>query len=376
MESVMDKKKIVVIGPVYPYKGGISHYTGLLVRALSKYNDVVCVSYKMQYPKLLMKKEQRDYSDKTFEIKDTKYLINTANPFNIIKSASEIRKMKPDAVIVSWWHPYFAPCYMILLSHLKNIRKGFICHNVFPHERFPLDRWLTKNTLKKGDFAIVHSAMDEDDLRTILPGMDICRHVHPSYDVFKVRDISRTDARQELGTSEDAKILLFFGFVRKYKGLDVLIRAMKDIDKEIILYVVGEFGDDREEYITMMKENGVYDRIIIKDGYIPNSEVEPYFAAADLCVCPYHSATQSGIVQISFGLGLPVLVTSVGGLPDVVDDGRTGFVVPPDDPNAVAETVNRYFNENLREEIRAGVKKEQERFSWDKMAEAINGMLK
>ena len=103
--------------------------------------------------------------------------------------------------------------------------------------------------------------------------------------------------------------------------------------------------------------------------------MEPYFAAADLCVCPYHSATQSGIVQISFGLGLPVLVTSVGGLPDVVDDGRTGFVVPPDDPNAVAETVNRYFNESLQEEIRVGVKKEQERFSWDKMAEAINGML-
>ena len=371
----MDKKKIVVIGPVYPYKGGISHYTSLLVRALSKYHEVICVSYKLQYPKFLIKKEQKDYSDKTFEIKDAKFVINTMNPFNIIKCASIIKKMKPDAVIVSWWHPYFAPCYMILLDHLKNIRKGFICHNVFPHERFFLDRWLTYKTLIKGDFAIVHSKMDEGDLRTILPRMDICRDVIPSYNIFKMRNISREEARKELQIEVNAKIILFFGFVRKYKGLDVLFDAMKYIKEDIKLYVVGEFGNDRDDYINMIRDNMITDRIVLKDSYVPDNEVEPFFAASDLCVCPYRSATQSAIVQISFGLGVPVLATNVGGLPDVIDDGETGFVVPPENSKLLAETVNRFFEEGLSKTMREAVIRDQERFSWDKMADVINELI-
>ena len=134
----MDKKKIVLVGPVYPYKGGISHYTGMLCRALSKKHDVTMISYKMQYPKFMFKKEQRDYSNDSFKVDDTKYWLHTANPFNIIATALKIRALKPDMVIIQWWHPYFAPCYMILTWLLKGIKIAYVCHNVFPHERFPM----------------------------------------------------------------------------------------------------------------------------------------------------------------------------------------------------------------------------------------------
>ena len=175
------------------------------------------ISYKMQYPKLLFKKEQKDYSNDMFKIEDTKFLINTANPFNIIGVAQKIKKMKPDMVIMQWWHPYFVPCYWILEKFLgKKIKKMFICHNVFPHERFLMDRFLTKLVLKKGDAFIVHSKSDGEDLLTIKPDAKYKQNPHPTYNAFKMRNISEEQAREELHESQDTKLLLFFGFVREY----------------------------------------------------------------------------------------------------------------------------------------------------------------
>ena len=155
----MSEKKWVLIGPVFPYKGGISHYTGLMYRCLASKHSVEMISYKMQYPKLLFKKEQRDYSNDAFKVDDTKFLLNTANPFNIICTARKIAKGNPEKVIIQWWHPYFAPCYRLLTGILKRKRTKivFVCHNVFPHERFPLDKQLTKMALKSGDEFILHA---------------------------------------------------------------------------------------------------------------------------------------------------------------------------------------------------------------------------
>lgn len=374
MEESNKLKRIVVIGPVYPYKGGIAHYTGLMVKALKKEFETITVSYKMQYPKLLFRKEQKDYSNKTFEIPDAQFLLHTANPFNILKTAQTINKMQPDFVIVQWWHPYFAPCYQILLGALKNCKIMFVCHNVLPHERFPMDRMLTKNTLKKGQYCLVHSKEDEKNLLEILPDMKYIRSVHPTYSAFRLRDINRDEARRELEIPQNQKMLLFFGLVRKYKGLKHIINALPDIIKEnpeTKLWIIGDFGGEREEYDKLIAEKKLPDYIVIRDGYIPDQEVEPYFAAADLCVCPYESATQSGIVQISFGFELPVVVTEVGGLPEVVSDGKTGYVVPPFQPAALAEAVNRYFRENSAEEMRKNVMAERERFSWDRVPENV-----
>ena len=370
-------KKITVIGPVYPFNSGISHYTGLLIKALRKKYDVEPVSFSMQYPKFMFKKEQRDYSDRTFEVEGAKYIINTANPFNWGKVVRRIRASKPDLVIVQWVHPYFSPCYGYILSRLKGIPVIVTCHNVLPHSRFPFDYALTRRVLKKASGCIVHSGQDERDLIGMLPNIPFRRNPHPTYNAYRIKGMSREDARHQLQISTDEKVLLFFGFVQKYKGLDNLILAAKkicDTLSGIRICVVGDFGDLREEYMQMIKCTGVSDRFLIRDGYVPDSEVEPYFACADLCVCPYLSATQSGIVQIAFGFGLPVVATNVGGLPEAVTDNKTGYIVPPSDPDAVADAVIKYFNENRQEEFRANVAGEEKRFSWERMTETIAGL--
>lgn len=375
----MKHKNITLIGPVYPYKSGIAHYTGLLSRALSKIARVHMVSYQFQYPKLLFKKEQKDYTNDSFKVEGADYLIHTANPINWLAVGRKLKKERPNAVIISWWHPYFAPCYYVMCKALgKRTKKLFLCHNVFPHERFPMDRLLTKMVLRQGDAFILHSSTEAEALCSIKQDARYRVQVHPTYDVFQFEHIGRDEARKRLGIGKDEKMLLFFGFVRPYKGLKHLIRAMKPIREtyaDARLYVVGDFGGSREVYEGYMDEAGVRSAITVKDGYTPDREVEPYFAAADLVVLPYESATQSGIVQMAYGFERPVIVTRVGGLPEVVTDGETGYVVEPENPQALAEAVIRFYAEKRAEEFHTNIVKEAERFSWDNMAKAIGELL-
>ncbi len=373
-------KRIVLIGPVYPYKGGISHYTGLMYRALTKKYQTFMVSYRFQYPKFLYKKEQKDYTNDSFRVKDTRFWVHTANPLNWIRTAGRIRKLNPDLIIVQWWHPYFAPCYLVLTRLLGKRKILFICHNVFPHERFPFDRKLTRMVLKRGDAFIVQSGKDAEDLTSILPGARFEQAVHPTYNAFKFENMSKEKARQLLLIPMEEKVLLFFGFVREYKGLKYLIHALPRIRKEcenIRLFVVGDFGNvqNREAYEKIMEENRVKDVVTVCDGYIPDRGIEKYFAACDLVVLPYVSATQSGIVQIAYGFEKPVVVTNVGGLPDVVENGKTGYVVEPENPDAFADAVVRYFVEDKEEEFGENVKKEAYRFDWERMVETVQRLF-
>ncbi|MDR3551507.1 MAG: glycosyltransferase [Clostridia bacterium] len=366
--------KIVLIGPVYPYKGGISHYTGMMYRALKKNNDVSMVSFKLQYPKLLFKKEQRDYENDTFKIEGTDYLINTANPLSWLASAKKINALKPDLVIIQWWHPYFAPCYWSIVRHLKKAKVLFLCHNVFPHERFPMDKWLSRNVLRQGDSFIVHSEQDAIDLQTIIADAKLEKTVLPTFNAFKFENMSCSEAREKLGIGMDKKVILFFGLVREYKGLKYLISAMPLLRKkfgELILLVAGDFVDDKEEYLKLIKDNNLGDIITIYDGYTPDHEVEKFFAACDLVALPYISATQSGIVQIAYGFNKPVVVTNVGGLPEVVLNGKTGYVVEPGNSLAIAEAVQKFFEENRAEEFAHNVKGEEYKYSWDRMSEVV-----
>ena len=368
-------EKIVMIGPVYPYKGGISHYTGLMYRALSQKYDVTMISYSLQYPKLLYKKEQRDYSNDSFKIEGTEYWINTANPLNWLSVSKRINTIQPSLVIIQWWHPYFAPCYQALTRHLRNTKVLFVCHNVFPHERFPLDKFLTKRTLTKGNCFIVQSRQDEEDLKSIIPKANYVRAVHPTYNAFKMQNMTKEEAREILGISDKEKILLFFGFVRKYKGLDYLIQAMPEIKKQLNsckLLVVGDFGDDKSEYVSSINSMNVSDVIEIHDGYIPDKEVEKFFAACDVVVLPYISATQSGIVQIAYGFEKPVIATNVGGLPDVVVNRKTGFLINSKDSRAIVEAVVNFFKPGMAKMLERGVVEEGYRFSWERMIELID----
>lgn len=367
-------KKIILIGPVYPYKGGIAHYTGLLYRSLAKKYDATMISYSFQYPRLLYKKEQRDFSNDTFNIEETQYLLHTANPINWFSTARKIKNMNPDLVIIQWWHPYFAPCYQAIVGKLrsKGIRTLFVCHNVFPHERFLMDKLLTSKALQKGDYFIVQSTQDEEDLKSIIPDARYVRAVYPTYNAFKMQDMSKEEARKQLGIRDDEKVLLFFGFVRKYKGLDYLINAVPMITESLSdckLLVVGDFGEDKQEYLEQISRAS--SAIKVYDGYIPDKEVEKFFAACDVVVLPYISATQSGIVQIAYGFNKPVIATNVGGLPDVVTDNKTGFLVEAENSKAIADAVVKFFEPGTAERLTSGVEQESYRFSWDKMVENI-----
>ncbi len=366
--------RIVLIGPVYPYKGGISHYTSLLCRALRQKHEVIMVSYKMQYPKFLFKKEQKDYSNKSFQVDDTKYWIHTANPINLFLAARRIRKLRPDAVILQWWHPYFAPCYRILATLLGEIPLLITCHNVFPHERFPLDRFLTRMVLKRADGYIVQSHLDEKDLLTVKPDANYVVTPHPTYNAFKMKNMSRAEARELLAVGHDSPMLLFFGFVREYKGLKYLLDALPEVKKripDISLWVVGDFGDDKDVYLEQIERNRIGDNIRLVEGYVPDQEVEKYFAAADLVVLPYVSATQSGIVQIAYGFDKPVVVTDVGGLPDVVRHRETGYVVSSGNAQEIAKAVISFYQEDRETDWESNIRKQAAEFSWETMVERM-----
>ncbi len=257
----------------------------------------------------------------------------------------------------------------------------FVCHNVFPHERFPLDKILTKMTLKNGKHFIVHAKEEEAELKQIMPNPNCQVTPHPSYNAFCFANMTKMQARTHLSLPQDEKVLLFFGFVRPYKGLKHLINAMPDIKERlgnVTLLIVGEFGnaEDKEGYVSQIKMlaasgSGLEASIIIYDGYTPDREVEKYFAASDMVVLPYESATQSGIVQIAYGFGKPVTVTEVGGLPDVVSHNRTGYVVPPQNKQALAEAIVRYFTEGKEEEFAKNIAAEAYRFSWERMGEVV-----
>jgi len=372
--------KIVMIGPVYPYKGGISHYTSLMYKALSSRNhDVKMISYRLQYPKLLYKKEQKDYTNDSLKVAETSFIINTVNPLSWIGTAKYIKKENPDLVIVQWWHPYFAPCYWILAKLLKRKKLLFLCHNVFPHERFPFDRFITKRVLSQGNYFIVQSNKDAFDLTSIKPNAIYKVAVHPTYSNFRFENMSKSTAREKLGLSFGQKVLLFFGFVREYKGLKHLLRALPKITaqyKDCHLMIVGDFGIDKQSYLDLINELKLNEYINIYDSYIPDREIEKYFAASDLVVLPYESATQSGIVQIAYGFGKAVVATNVGGLPEVVLDNKTGYIVEPQNPEQIANAVICFFKENKMNEFAVNIANEADKYSWDRMVEKVEGFMK
>lgn len=374
--------KIVMVGPVYPYRGGIAQYTGLMSQNLAKEHEVVNVSFKLQYPGFLYHNEQKDYSNDTFCVSNAYNWLNTINPFNWISTARRINALKPELVLIQWWHPFFAPAYWSICKLLKReIRVLFCCHNVLPHEGFPCKKLLARMVLRRGKGFIVHSVQDERDLHTLVHASNVCHAALPTFHVFRMRGIGKEEARRQLNISEDREVLLFFGFIRKYKGLKHLLNAMPVILQarpNVHLMVVGEFFEgDRDDYIALIEQNGIpADALTLVDGYLPDKEVEPYFAASDLVVLPYESATQSGIVQIAYGFETPVVATAAGGLPEVVADGKTGFVVPPLDDDALAAAVIRFFEEEKAGDFQEGIRQEAYKYSWDRMNETVEQLYK
>jgi glycosyltransferase involved in cell wall biosynthesis len=367
-----------VIGPTYPYRGGISHYTTLLVEHLRKKHDVKLYSYVRQYPGFLFPGETDKDPSQLVLRTDCEYLVDPINPLTWLEVFWRIRRYHPDALILQWWVPYWTPTLAtisFLVKALTSIKILYICHDIAPPDGGgPFDRYLARFVLRRGDSFIVHSRDNLEKLNRMLSRDDVHVTVHPSYDMFNDgHPRSRAEAQARLGVQGNT--ILFFGFVRLYKGLEYLLKALPEVAKrlDVQLLVAGEFWIPESYYREFIDDESIADRVKIVNRYIPNEEVPDYFAAADVVICPYVAGSQSGAVQLAYGFGKPVIVTDAGGIADVVKDGKTGLVVPPRDSPALAEAIVRYFEDGLADKFAREIQKEEQKslFAWETLVELI-----
>jgi glycosyltransferase involved in cell wall biosynthesis len=367
--------RIVLIGPSYPFRGGISHYTTLLYRHLRRRHDVLFLSLVRQYPRWLYP-GQSDQDTSEFPIREdgAERVLDPSNPLTWLRAIRRARQFRPDLIILPWWVAFWAPSYgtIVPLAKVGTAAKViYLCHNVTPHEHQRYDKWLARWALRHGDGYIVHSRQDEQNLFRLFPTARVRRTVHPTYDVFNRYDITMAEARNRLGATGDT--LLFFGFVRPYKGLGHLIDAMPHIlaERDVDLWIVGEFWQNAEMYLSQIRSLGIEAKVHVQNEYVSNERVGVYFSAADAVVLPYISGTGSGIAQIAFGYERPIVATSVGDLPEIVEPGETGYIVPPGDPIALAQAALAIYDKPAAA-WQANIRARRGRFSWDNLAQCID----
>lgn len=366
--------KICIVGPASPFRGGIAQFSNTLAQSLRKSgHDVLLVNFIEQYPRLLFPgQSQFEESPPKLDVPSVR-VFTLWKPWTWLSTAKAIRRHHPDLILFAWWFPLFGPGYWGVMKLLGSCRAriGFLLHNVIPHEKRFGDKRFTRMAFSRSDFFIVQSRAVERDLLSWFPNLkreSIAYSPHPLYDCYPKYAGTAAEARQELGLPADAPVLLFFGFVRPYKGLDILLRAMPDILRhapKARLLVVGEFYDPRADYDKQIAELGIAEHVTVRDDYCPADEVGTYFAACDAVVLPYRSATQSGIIQMAYALDTPVITTDVGGLSEVVLDGVTGYVVPPENPPAIAEGARKFFAAGGRPAFVENVRRESRKYSWE-----------
>jgi len=368
---------VVVIGTAYPMRGGIAQFNAVLARALAERHTLTVLSFRRQYPGLLFpgKTQYVGPDDPAPAARiAAEPILDSLSPLSWWRTAQRARRARPEVIVFKYWMPFFAPCFGTVARWAKcgnAARVIFVCDNVIPHERTPLDLPLTRYALDAVDGCVVMSAAVRDDLLRIRPRMPWRLVPHPIYDIFGERSPA-AQARAALGLGP-GPLALFFGYVRPYKGLDVLLQALPEIRRHVPLRVIvaGEFYEGEERYRRMVADMDLGAAVIFRADYLPQDQVALHFSAADVAILPYRSATQSGIVQVAYHLDTPVICTDVGGLAEVVLDGRTGFVVPPDDPAALAAAVIRYYREEREAEFRAAVRQEKRKYSWAPLVAAI-----
>jgi len=375
--------KIALVGPTYPFRGGISHYTTLLYMSLQKRHEVRFYTFSRPYPKSFYPGDtSSDQSEMKFMVEDALATIDWANPFSWIKTGLLLARWSPYAVIFPWWMWGWAiPFWTIAktVSLKKNAKILFLCHNVIEHEAAIWKAFFSRLALSTGDAYIVHSQSDYRDLKKTFPNAQIKMNFHPTYEIFSQKSRSKQEARTKLKIDPKfKKIILFFGIVRQYKGLGYLIEAMPHIVAELpdlCLIIVGEFWDEEEVYIRQIHALKIEDKVKIINKYIPNEEVGDYFSVADVVVLPYVSGTGSGIVQIAFGFNKPVIATSVGCLPEVVEHGRTGYLVEPADAQAIVRAVISFYKTGMEDIFSRNIASVREKFSWNRMVKTIEALL-
>jgi glycosyltransferase involved in cell wall biosynthesis len=377
--------RIAIVGPVHPYRGGIAHFTEMTAEVLARRgHDVHLVSFSRQYPELLFPgRTQFEPDDEAPAlVRNAPRVLDSINPVSWFRTGFHIRDIAPDAVLFQYWMPFFAPAYGVVARGLQRhygIPSFALVHNALPHERHLFDATLSRYFLNICAGHVVMSDAVATDVRSLCDAPVRLEQIeHPVYERFG-DPLPQREARARLGLSAESPVLLFFGFVREYKGLHVLLNALPQIREQlpdVRLVIAGEAYGDPERYQSIIREHGLNGIVDWHDGYVPSDDVPAYFSAADLVVQPYVTATQSGVAQIAFHFETPMVVTDVGGLAEVVPDGDAGYVVPPESPEDLAAAVTQFFVDEQQDELKAGARRQKEKHAPDRLGEAVERLVR
>lgn len=375
-------QKVVIIGPAHPLRGGLASFNERLARAFQESGDEVTIyTFSLQYPNFLFPGTTQYSSEPAPTDINIKVCINSVNPLNWISVGNELKKLQPDIIVVRYWLPFMGPCLGTILRRVKtnkHTKVVTIADNVIPHEKRPGDKQFTQYFVKPVDAFVTMSEKVMNDLRTFTskPAKQI---VHPLYDNFG-EAVEKRKAKEHLGIDTNENIILFFGFIRKYKGLDLLLEAIKAIKsqqskvKKPKLLVAGEFYEDRKTYDDLIQNLQISDQLILRTDFIPDSEVKYYLSAADFVIQPYRHATQSGVTPLAYHFEKPMLVTNVGGLPDLVPDGKVGLICEPE-PAAIASHILKLY-ELGEEHFLPHLREEKKKYSWSLLVNTIKDLAK
>lgn len=348
--------RLVLFGPTYPFKGGISHYTTLLYHHLARYHQVTLFSFTRQYPRILFPgRSDRDPSRLVIKA-PCQYTLDSLNPFTWFSTASQMAATGASWAILPWWVPLWGLHFFVMARLLRGHRMQVLywCHNVAPHEARVADRYLTWLALSQGHAYVVHSPRDERLLQELFPQRPVYRTPLPVLNMFGSQVIEREEARRLLGLNVSKPIALFFGFVRPYKGLGYLLEALALVRQEmdVHLLIAGEFWESEEFYISQIKRLNLGQAVTVINRYIPNEEIPLYFAAADVVVLPYLETSQSAVMEMAHGFGKPTIVSCVAGMMDAARDRSDSLLVPPRDSSALAGAIRAFFEHYLATSIR------------------------
>lgn len=371
--------RVALLGPLAPWRGGLAQYLALHGEALMARAEVRGWTFTRQYPGFLFPgSSQLDPATPrpAFPVEAT---LDSIAPWSWRRTAAKLEAFAPAAVILKWWMPFFAPAFASAVGPLrrKGTRVVLVCDNLVPHEKRPLDGAFTRWMMRNSDGYLVMSDSVEKDLDSLKPGAPRRRVLHPLYAQFDRGRWTRETARRHLGLPAEGEVALFFGYVRHYKGLDVLLRAWPRVRarRPVTLLVAGEFYEDAAPYRALAAAAGGEPGVRLLERYLSDEDVEAAFKAADVTVLPYRSATQSGVTHVAYALGVPVITTDVGGLAETVKPDETGLVCAPEDPAALAAAVLHYFEEGMGPRLRAGVEALQREHSWERLADETLGLI-
>ncbi len=373
--------KIIILGTAYPYRGGLAAFNERLATEYQKQgHDVEMYTFTLQYPSFLFPGKTQYSPDPAPDNLTIYRKINSCNPFNWLKVGKEIAKKNADVVVFAYWMSFMAPCMGTIARKIKkngHTKVIALVHNMIPHEPNVLDKFLPPYFVKSMDgFMALSESVVKDIEKFDQRNCPKRFSPHPIYDHYGEL-LPREKALQLLNLDPQNRYALFFGFIRAYKGLDLLLEAFADerlSQSNLKLLVAGEFYGDPDPYLQKIKELKIEDSVILYNDYIPDTEVNRFFSVADIVAQPYKTATQSGVTQIAFHFEKPMLVTNVGGLPEIVPDGKIGYVVEPD-PKPIADALCRFFTENKQEEFAQNVREEKKKYAWSTFTEVMSNLI-